>query len=316
MKDLKTILVVTDSHHTSGVGTRVVEYLKGYADKKDLDLDVVAYSVDKAAKVSADDIQRAVWSTYVGTNDGRSSLIINTVEMGELYRCEADQEAAFKINAVLPSYLAMAARTAGIPLIHLSTDLVFGGQAAANNAKPDDKPNPTTTYGITKLSGEETVSTIHPYSYEEGVLSGTIIVRVPSMQYGLGMPGPVAEAMVPNKKRLKVVTPHRGKGYPTFVGDVAWLITRNLLEDPASYYHPIIHVGTAGEPMTWEDFLQGRDEIKTKATISSPEVGRVRDPYPPRVGLEPTVDWFTCSDPAVQWANYQREVSHGSLQYW
>ncbi len=80
-------------------------------------------------------------------------IIINCAAMTAVDLCETEQEKAFRINALGPKYLAMAAERCGAKLVHLSTDYVFDGE----KDKPyieSDETCPASVYGRTKLEGE------------------------------------------------------------------------------------------------------------------------------------------------------------------
>lgn len=81
-------------------------------------------------------------------------FIINCAAFTSVDLAEKEYEKALMINANGPENLAIAAKPAGVPIIHISTDYVFAGQ----NRKPyveTDEPNPQSAYGKTKLAGEQ-----------------------------------------------------------------------------------------------------------------------------------------------------------------
>jgi dTDP-4-dehydrorhamnose reductase len=57
--------------------------------------------------------------------------------------------------------VARAARAVGARLVHLSTDVVFGGRLA-RPYREDDEPDPVTDYGRTKAEAERRVAAAHP----------------------------------------------------------------------------------------------------------------------------------------------------------
>ena len=78
--------------------------------------------------------------------------IINCAAYTAVDKAESDEKLAELINVDGPRHLAES----GVPMIHISTDYVFDG----TNCKPyveEDKPNPQTVYGRTKLAGEKAV---------------------------------------------------------------------------------------------------------------------------------------------------------------
>lgn len=80
------------------------------------------------------------------------SVIINCAAYTAVDKAETDEEKALSINAVGPANLA----STGLPLIHVSTDYVFDGNAFRPYVETDS-PNPQSAYGRTKLAGEKMV---------------------------------------------------------------------------------------------------------------------------------------------------------------
>lgn len=86
----------------------------------------------------------------------RPDVVVNCAAYTDVDRAESDRAGAFLINSDGPANLAAAAKTAGIPLIHISTDFVFDGSADTPYSE-DDLPNPLNVYGESKLAGESAV---------------------------------------------------------------------------------------------------------------------------------------------------------------
>lgn len=83
-------------------------------------------------------------------------VIINCAAHTNVDACEVQWDAAYRINAIGPRNLSIAASEMGAKLIHVSTDYVFEG----NGIRPYtefDEPNPVSAYGKTKLEGEKFV---------------------------------------------------------------------------------------------------------------------------------------------------------------
>ncbi len=81
-----------------------------------------------------------------------ASGVINAAAMANVDACESRTEACEAINADLPRRLARHCRTCGVPLVHISTDYVFG--RGAGPCCEDDPPCPVQTYGAAKARGE------------------------------------------------------------------------------------------------------------------------------------------------------------------
>ncbi|WP_304612038.1 dTDP-4-dehydrorhamnose reductase, partial [Paramuribaculum intestinale] len=91
----------------------------------------------------------------VGCNDFQA--IVNCAAYTNVDRAEEQEDIAEQINATAVGYLAKAAADNGIPLIHISTDYVFGGNLG-NTPRTENEPlKPTGAYGRTKLHGEEAI---------------------------------------------------------------------------------------------------------------------------------------------------------------
>lgn len=83
-------------------------------------------------------------------------VIINCAAHTNVDACETQWDAAYRINAIGPRNLSIAARETRAKLVHVSTDYVFEG----NGTRPYtefDEPNPVSAYGKTKLAGERFV---------------------------------------------------------------------------------------------------------------------------------------------------------------
>lgn len=86
----------------------------------------------------------------------KPATIINCAAHTNVDACENQWDLAYKINAIGPRNLSIAARKVNAKMIHVSTDYVFEG----NGKKPYtefDMPNPVSAYGKTKLEGEKFV---------------------------------------------------------------------------------------------------------------------------------------------------------------
>lgn len=82
--------------------------------------------------------------------------IINCAAHTAVDLCEDQEELAYKINAIGPRNLSIAAEKNGAKILHISTDYVFAGDAT-KPYKEFDTPAPQGVYGATKLAGENFV---------------------------------------------------------------------------------------------------------------------------------------------------------------
>jgi dTDP-4-dehydrorhamnose reductase len=106
--------------------------------------------------VDADAVDRVV-------REAAADAVINCAAWTDVDGAESRREAAGAVNARGAGNVARAAAAAGIPLVHVSTDYVFDGEAPLDeHGKPrpyveSDPTGPRTVYGETKLEGERLV---------------------------------------------------------------------------------------------------------------------------------------------------------------
>lgn len=93
-----------------------------------------------------DSIERFVTKT-------KCAAIINCAAFTSVDGAEDEPDAAYDVNARGPGWLARAARTADIPMVHVSTDYVFG-VSSAGVRREADAVGPSGVYGASKLAGE------------------------------------------------------------------------------------------------------------------------------------------------------------------
>lgn len=82
-------------------------------------------------------------------------VIVNAAAISEPDKVDAEPENALKVNVEFPKKLAQLSNHIGAKLIHISTDMVFDGEAP--EYRSTSVPNPLTTYGQQKLLAEKQV---------------------------------------------------------------------------------------------------------------------------------------------------------------
>ncbi len=88
--------------------------------------------------------------------DRKPALVINAAAYTAVDKAESETQVAQLINAVTPAALAKAAKKIGAGFIHYSTDYVFDGNKGSAYLE-GDPVCPLSTYGQTKLGGEQAV---------------------------------------------------------------------------------------------------------------------------------------------------------------
>ena len=84
-------------------------------------------------------------------------IVVNAAAYTAVDRAESEPDLATAINTEGARQVARAAKIHGLPIIQISTDYVFDGQAA-RPYREDDAPAPLGAYGRSKLAGELAVA--------------------------------------------------------------------------------------------------------------------------------------------------------------
>ena len=87
----------------------------------------------------------------------RPQLIINAAAYTAVDKAESEPERAYAVNRDGPANLGRAAEQLGIPVLHISTDYVFAGDAT-QPYREVDATGPTGVYGASKLAGEQALA--------------------------------------------------------------------------------------------------------------------------------------------------------------
>lgn len=89
-------------------------------------------------------------------SETQPNVIINCAAHTNVDACEQQWDLAYKINAIGPRNLSIAAEKYGAKMFHVSTDYVFEGNGTTPYTE-FDAVNPVSAYGKTKLEGEKFV---------------------------------------------------------------------------------------------------------------------------------------------------------------
>jgi dTDP-4-dehydrorhamnose reductase len=86
----------------------------------------------------------------------RADLVLNAAAYTAVDKAESEPDLAYAVNAKAPEAMAVACQARGVPLLHVSTDMVFDGEKAGAYLETDPT-HPLHVYGASKLAGEEAV---------------------------------------------------------------------------------------------------------------------------------------------------------------
>jgi dTDP-4-dehydrorhamnose reductase len=180
------------------------------------------------------------------------NLVVNCAAYNLVDKAEAEPDAAFAVNAWGVRELATACREADAKLVHVSTDYVFGLNAArATPFAEDDAPGPVSVYGLSKLCGEYVVRSLCPKH---------LVVRTCGL-YGVwgsgGKGGNFVETMLRvagQGKPLRVVNDQLCT--PSYTKDVAATIAALIAAAATGLFHTTNAGGTTWHDLAAEVFRQ------------------------------------------------------------
>lgn len=156
-----------------------------------------------------------------------ADLVIHPAAYTNVDGCARDPELAYRVNGLGTKYVALACRRLGAPLVYISTNEVFPGDAAQPYLEYD-QARPVNAYGRSKWAGEQAVREL---------LDQFFIVRVAWLFGG-------ERNFVRTVLRLAANPPEGGLrmvddevGSPTYTADVAQGVARLISTDHYGTYH-------------------------------------------------------------------------------
>lgn len=176
--------------------------------------------------------------------------IINCAAHTAVDLCETDVDNAYKINAIGPRNLSMAAAKNGAKMVHVSTDYVFAGNADKPYIEFDDV-DPQGMYGKTKLEGERFVMQF---------ANEYFIIRT-AWLYGDGK-NFVRTMLNLSETRDEITVVGDQFGSPTSAAELAKMIEHLLPTQNYGLFH-----GTCEGSCSWADFAKEIFRLAGKKTV-------------------------------------------------
>lgn len=203
--------------------------------------------------------------------DARPEVVIHTAAYTDVDGCEKNPDLAYSINSSGTQNVALACQKCKAVMAYISTDFVFDGEKREPYLE-NDKPNPLSIYGKSKLEGEKYVSSL---------LDHYLIIRTSWLfgEHGKNFVDTILK-LAKEKKELRVVNDQIGA--PTYTKDLAQAIKHllNLIQDPGSRIQDlfgIYHISNSGS-CSWYEFAQEILRVTSHelrvASISSEELNR------------------------------------------
>lgn len=170
--------------------------------------------------------------------------VINAAAYNLVDQAEDEPAAAFAVNAIGPRNLAQYCERTGIPLVHVSSDFVFGlDTSRATPYSESDAPGPQSAYAVSKLAGEYFV---------RGQCRRSFVLRTcglfgPTRAPGRGNFVETMIRLATERGELRVVSDQRCT--PTSTRDLATAILKLLETEAYGLYHATNFGST-----TWHGF--------------------------------------------------------------
>lgn len=215
-------------------------------------------AVSACSRLQADIADREMVAAAIGA--ANPGLVVNAAAYTKVDKAESEPGEAHRVNTTGAEVVAEACATAGIPLIHFSTDYVFDGKKPSPYTESDSTA-PLSVYGVSKLAGEKAVRTRH---------NKHVILRTSWVYgtYGANFLKTMLR-LAGERDELKIVADQRGS--PTCTRDLADAVlqlTPQLLDGaPWGTYH----FSGEGEA-TWFQFAEEIFRVREKWIGSRPKL--------------------------------------------
>lgn len=192
----------------------------------------------------------------------RPDYVIHCAAYTNVDKAETDSKTAFAINETGTKNLAKICAESDIPIVYISTDYVFKGDAS-EPYKPTDERNPVGIYAKSKAKGEEAI---------ENCCSKYYIIRT-SWLYGHKGKNFVETIIELSQKTPELKVVEDQIGCPTWTMElIKGLI--NLIEDKKPY--GIYHICGSGQT-SWYNFAK---EILNLMQIKTPIIPCSSEEFP------------------------------------
>jgi dTDP-4-dehydrorhamnose reductase len=215
-------VLVTGSHGM--LGTDITNLLR------EKDLKVIEVPHEELDVTHEDDVLRFILKCM-------PDVIINCAAFTDVDRCESESKMAYRVNAIGPKNIAIAAKRCNTKVVQISTDFVFDGNSNIPYSE-DDLPNPLSEYGKSKLEGEKNIQNISDMY---------LIVRT-SWLFGRKGTNYVEKMIELSKKNSDLYIVNDEIGSPTYTIDLAvalWALIENKCEG-------VFHVANEGSCSRYE----------------------------------------------------------------
>lgn len=190
-------------------------------------------------------------------NTVKPDVIVNCAAYTAVDKAESEPELAHAVNCLGPDNLAYAAVMLDVPLIHVSSDYVFDGNATEPYL-PTDATSPQGVYGQTKLAGEKTI---------KAITSKHIVIRTAWVfsEYGNNFVKTMLR-LAKERDELGIVADQYG--CPTYAGDLAALIVAIVTRIESGDFNDYgLYHFCGDKAVSWFEFAESIFEVNAKLNV-------------------------------------------------
>lgn len=163
-------------------------------------------------------------------NDVIPNQIIFAAGITKVDYAQLHPQETFKLNTRVVEYIATRARKMGIPVHYISTDAVFDGKNCQRPYQENDRTNPRSVYGKSKLEGEQIVLN----SSKNNSVIRTIMIYSANFPHRKDFARTAYESL---KNKIPFAGIVDQKINPTFVDNLVFAISKILESKASGVYH-------------------------------------------------------------------------------
>jgi dTDP-4-dehydrorhamnose reductase len=150
------------------------------------------------------------------------SVVIHTAGLTSVEKCEENPDLAYLINVELSRIIAKATKQLGIPLVHISTDHLFEGNASM--ISEEESIHAINVYGQTKALAEKAVLQFNPDS---------LLIRTNFYGWGTTYRKSFSDQIIQSLQNHQRITLFDDVHYTPILADILIQVVHDLLDKKA-----------------------------------------------------------------------------------
>ena len=164
-------------------------------------------------------------------NKNKPDIILNCIALTGLIYCENKRREAYEVNTKLPINILKIINKTNIKFVHFSTEAVFQGKILNKIYIENDKPNPGTIYGKSKLLADEKILKS----------KNTLVVRLPMLFGPTHKNQIISKLLLQLLKGKKIYVSDDVYSTPVFSPDLCKFVYDNCIKKDTMFKKKLIH---------------------------------------------------------------------------